>query len=222
MTQIDAENSEGYFLPHHAVVKTTSLTTKCRVVFDSSCKTDSALSLNDVQYAGPTLHQDIFSILARFRTHFYVMTAGISKMYQQILIEPDQRKNQKLFWRHSENEELKGFNLNTVTYGNVSSPYLAVRCLFELAEELDTHLPNVSKIIRRDCYYYHLTGSTDQEELLALQKYLTVNLNSAGFPLRKWLCSNSELLRKFELNDKLDVNIVHIVEGEQNKTLGIY
>lgn len=181
------------------------------------------LDLNDVQYVGPTLQQDIFSILARFRTYSYVMTADISKMYRQILIEPDQRKYQKIFWRPSENEELKVFNLNTVTYGNASSPYLAVRCLFELAEELDTHLPNISKIIRRDFYMDDLlTGSNDQEELLALQKYLTVNLNSAGFPLRKWLCSNSELLKKFELNDNLDVNIVHIGEGEQNKTLGIY
>lgn len=43
MSETDTESSEGYFLPHHAVVKTTSLTTKCRVVFDSSCKTDSGL-----------------------------------------------------------------------------------------------------------------------------------------------------------------------------------
>ena len=45
---------DGYYLPHHAILK-NSVTTKCRVVFDASAKTDSGLSLNDVQFCGPTL-----------------------------------------------------------------------------------------------------------------------------------------------------------------------
>ncbi|CAG9839230.1 unnamed protein product [Diabrotica balteata] len=53
-------NSEtpNYYLPHHGVLKETSLTTKLRVVFDGSARTDSGLSLNDVLMVGPKL-QDI-------------------------------------------------------------------------------------------------------------------------------------------------------------------
>jgi len=37
-----------YFLPHHAVVNNNSITTRLRVVFDGSTKTDTGISLNNV------------------------------------------------------------------------------------------------------------------------------------------------------------------------------
>jgi len=40
----DTSFHDGYFLPHHAVVKNTSTTTRLRVVFDASAKTTSGLS----------------------------------------------------------------------------------------------------------------------------------------------------------------------------------
>lgn len=62
MTEIQESNvrlTEGYFLAHHAVIK-ASVTCPCRVVFDASAKTTTGLSLNDVQYIGPTLHRISF------------------------------------------------------------------------------------------------------------------------------------------------------------------
>ena len=56
----------GFYLPHHAVMKedsmTTklrivfdSMTTKLRIVFDSSAKTSTGVSLNDTLMVGPTI-----------------------------------------------------------------------------------------------------------------------------------------------------------------------
>jgi len=51
MTQIAeaqlSQAKEVYFIPHHAVMKPDSLTTKLRVVFDTSAKTTTGASLND-------------------------------------------------------------------------------------------------------------------------------------------------------------------------------
>jgi hypothetical protein len=52
---IDINKDQNYFLPHHAVIKESSLTTKLRVDFDGSCKITSGLSLNDVLLKGPNI-----------------------------------------------------------------------------------------------------------------------------------------------------------------------
>lgn len=110
-----------------------------------------------------------------------------------------------------------------MTYGNASSPYVAVKCLFYLAEEVESEHPCTSKVIKRDFYMDDLlTGSNSQEEILELQKIVSSILRSAGFSLRKWLCNDNEILKKFELDESLDASMIHIGQGEQNKTLGIY
>ena len=59
MTELSSEELHSepptYYLPHHAVMKPESTTTKIRVVFDGSSKTTSGLSLNEVQHVGPTI-----------------------------------------------------------------------------------------------------------------------------------------------------------------------
>jgi len=66
-----------YVLPHHAVFKETSATTKTRVVFDGSSKTSNGLSLNDILQVGPTVQQDLYSIVLLFRTNQVCFTADI-------------------------------------------------------------------------------------------------------------------------------------------------
>ncbi|KAF0766842.1 Integrase catalytic domain-containing protein, partial [Aphis craccivora] len=71
------------YLAHHYVQNENSLTTKLRVVFDDSTKTGSGVSLNDVLQKGPSIQEELIHILARFRTHNFVVTADIKKMYRQ-------------------------------------------------------------------------------------------------------------------------------------------
>ena len=71
-----------FFLPHHAVFKESSITTKTQVVFDTPAKDTTCVSLNDMLMVGPTIQQDLISIVLKFRMHVYAMTADISKMYR--------------------------------------------------------------------------------------------------------------------------------------------
>jgi len=72
MNQINEDTSsteERYYLPHHAIFKSSSSTTRTSVVFDGSCRSSNGLSLNDTLLVGPTIQQDLYSIVLRFRTY---------------------------------------------------------------------------------------------------------------------------------------------------------
>lgn len=77
------ETSDGYIMPHHDIIKSSSHTTKVRVVFDASAKSELGISLNDALLVGSTIQDKLlFEHLLRFRTHVYVSTADIEKMYK--------------------------------------------------------------------------------------------------------------------------------------------
>ncbi|KAH8250449.1 hypothetical protein KR032_000236, partial [Drosophila birchii] len=60
MTEVSpASSSATYYLPHHAVVKPESTTTKVRVVFNASSRSANGIILNDILFAGPVLQSDL-------------------------------------------------------------------------------------------------------------------------------------------------------------------
>jgi hypothetical protein len=117
---INFENS--CYLPLHTVLKQSSSTTKLRAVFDASFITTNNKCLNDNLLGGPVIQDDLFSILIRFRTHRYVVTADIEKIYRQILIDS---VDQRILWRDHPNEELKTYRLTTLTYGTKPASFIA-------------------------------------------------------------------------------------------------
>lgn len=128
----------------------------------------------------------------------------------------------KIFWRPEPDHELKCYKLHTVTYGTASAPYLAVKCLFDIAEQNKDNCL-ISDIIKKDFYMDDLlTGADTDKELLYIQKHISGILNKSGFELRKWLCNKNNLLHKFEIKNDLEVAIPNIGQNEPNKTLGIF
>ncbi|XP_043471734.1 uncharacterized protein LOC122504616 [Leptopilina heterotoma] len=137
MTLIDNNDNlkSGYFLPHHAVIKEDSCTSRTRVVFDGSSKTSSRISLNDALRVGPSIQKNLYSIIARFRSYPYALTADIQQMYRQVLVSEQDEQYQKILWRSNPEEPIKIYSLNRVTFGTASAPYLAIRTLHQLAND---------------------------------------------------------------------------------------
>lgn len=129
MEQVDEGVGKSYYIPHHAVRNESSTTTKVRVVFDASCKTDTGVSLNDILLKGPVIQEELLYILLRFRTYTYVLTADIEKMYRQILVDGSHCDFQRVLWRPEPTQEIKIYRLNTLTYGTVPASFLATACL---------------------------------------------------------------------------------------------
>lgn len=214
MTQIEPDDKPSFFLPHHAVIKDSSETTKLRVVFDGSCKLDLGLSINETQCTGPTIQDDLFSIIARFRTYDFVLTGDIAKMYRQVWIHPDDRQYQRIIWRDLPDHPLQFYELNTITYGMTAAPFLAIRCLYQLALENKKKFPIESQIIKRDFYVDDLlTGSNSIVNLRSIKTKVDQILKTAGFFLRKW---NSNV-EEFRDSKSLEIPIT----GKVQKILGI-
>ena len=156
------DTREGFYMPHHAVFKESSSTTKTRIVLNGSAPSSTGVSLNDTLMVGPTIQASIFILHLRFRLHKIALTADIEKMYKQILVRPEDRKYQRILWY--DKEDIVTLESNTVTFGESSAPYLAIRCLFKLADDEKERYPFGANVIKRDTYVDDLTtGAADIE-----------------------------------------------------------
>ncbi|KAK9711204.1 hypothetical protein QE152_g25594 [Popillia japonica] len=82
---------------------------------------------------------------------------------------PEQRNLQRILWRKHKDEAVKSYTLNTVTYGTASAPFLAVRCLKQLAFENEVKYPEASRIISSDFYVDDMiTGGETFESTLSI------------------------------------------------------
>ncbi|XP_011685488.1 PREDICTED: uncharacterized protein LOC105448541 [Wasmannia auropunctata] len=218
MTPINDISDDGYYMPHHAVIKASSNTTKVRVVFDASAKAENGISLNDTLMTGPTIQDTIFAHLIRFRTYKCVLTADIEKMYRQVMVHEDNRKYQRILWR--ENNEIKTFQLNTLTFGVSSSPYLAIRSIHKLADDEHHAYPAAAKVLKTHLYVDDLlTGTNTIEEAHALRNEIIALLSRGGFNIRQWASNERRVIE--DLNpDAVNTSLL-LDKNNPLKTLGL-
>lgn len=115
-----SQRRKVFYLPHHAVLKESSTTTKVRVVFDGSARTDTGFSLNDALLKGPIIQDELLTLLLRFRKHEVALVGDVEKMYRQIRLHSDDTSLQRIFWRFSTEDPIGEYELLTVTYGLTS------------------------------------------------------------------------------------------------------
>lgn len=217
------DKPDAYFIPHHAVLKASSSTTKLRVVFDASRKSSSGSSLNDHLMIGPTIQDELTSIITRWRKYPIAFSSDIEKMYRQIKIDERDLDYQRIVWRSSTYDPIQEYQLLTVTYGTASSQYLAIRSLHQLAQDNAELYPVASEKILQDFYVDDLlSGAYNISAALELQDHLRKISASGGFNLRKWSSNCEQLLQAVPDRDR-ETKSVHIIEFDKTiKSLGIY
>lgn len=173
-------------------------------------------------YTGPIVQSDLFSILIRFRLPRFVFTTDIEKMYRQVLVHQDYRRYQVILWRNDPSAPMKCYQLNTVTYGTRAAPYLATRCLQQIALENETDYPLGSQMLRDNFYVDDgLGGSNSLSAAIETQRQLTYILRKHGFNCRKWSANNKQLLQNIpEIHREVNLDF-NSTEKESIKTLGL-
>ncbi|GFT95745.1 integrase catalytic domain-containing protein [Trichonephila clavipes] len=191
MREIKADGSGvSFYMPHHGVYRCEKPTTKLRTVFNASSPSTSRKSLNSIQFNGGLVQEDLFSIMVRFRKHRYAFTTDTEKMFCMINIHPEQTCLQRILWKKGIRERIKTYELTTVTYCTVSTPYLATRTLKQLAMDEANNFPLAAPVVMSDFYMDDiLSGSESIEEVIELQNQLIEMFKTAGMHLHK-SCEN--------------------------------
>lgn len=209
------EPEGAYYMPHHGVYKPEKSTTKLRTVFNASTLTSSGKSLNSIQYNGGVIQDDLFSLLVRFRKHLFAFTADIRQMYRMINVDESQRHLQRILWKEDVNEPVKVYQLNTVTYGTVSAPFLAMRTLKQIAIDEGKNFPIAATVLSNDLYMDDiLSGANTLEGAKTLQHQLIEILKTAQMSLHKWCGNTYELIPTTEKE-------YDFASSDEVKTLGI-
>lgn len=209
------------YLPHHAVIKESSTTTKLRVVFDASRKTSTGISLNETMMIGPTIQEDIQSILMRWRKYPIAFCADIRKMYRQVWVRLQDAEFQRMVWRDAEDKPIRDYKLMTVTFGTASAPYLATRVLHQVGIESEKTNPRAAEIIKDDTYMDDsCAGAWNVREGIHLQREIKQILAESGFDLRKWASNDIELLMAIPKEDR-EVQPEEFYSRDTLKILGL-
>ena len=183
-------------MPVHAVMKDSSTTTKLRAVFDGSARTSSGHSFNDCLLPGTNLYPALLDVLIRFRFHQITLSADISKMFREILLNPGERDGHRFLVRTSDNA-IKDARMVHLTFGIKSSPFAATQVLRLQADSHQTSHPSASAVVLRDFYVDDvLTRAPNINIALDLFTVLRDLLNDAGMSLQKWCTSDPELCRR--------------------------
>ncbi|XP_044012689.1 uncharacterized protein LOC122855396 [Aphidius gifuensis] len=168
------DHSKCYYLPHHSVIKESSTSTKLRVVFNGSQKTNTGESLNDNLYEGPKLLNSLVSVLTQWRKSRFVFSCDI---------------------RDTLDSPVQEYELTTVTYGTKPAPFLALATLRQLELEEGDKFPLVKSAISQGSYMDDIyVGADNLQEGIDKAVQIQKMLYSGGFELRKWISNSKELL----------------------------
>ncbi|XP_058827648.1 uncharacterized protein LOC131687575 [Topomyia yanbarensis] len=206
MSEVVEDTSDiVYHLPHHAILKPDSTTTKLRVVFDASCRTSSGYSLNDALMIPSTS-------LRTSRGHHKNVPLGASSVCRSTSAKDSMARF-----------IIKIFQLTTVTYVTASAPYLATKCLQTLAEHGQQPHPIVAKVVQQDFYVDDmLSGEDEPEEGRMFINEMISLMESAGFSLRKWNSNCREILLEVPEYLRDDRTILQLDSPTSTvKTLGL-
>ena len=190
-----------HYIPHHAVQK-DSVTTPVRIVFDCSCKeSTSSTSLNDCLESGPTLLNDLCSIILRFCVHNYGFATDIEKAFLHIRLHPDDRDYTRFLWLSNPsdpNSHLLTYRFQAVLFGATSSPFILNAVLRHHLQQYQT---NVADDVKHNLYVDNIVSGCSSEEA-ATQYYQQSRqiMKEAKFNLRSW-ASNSSMLNSLAAQD---------------------
>jgi len=118
------------------------------------------------------------------------------------------------------NDPIQEYRLNTVTYGQASASYLAIRSVRQLAEEGKDIFPLAAKCMLNDMHVDDIiSGAQNIDEAKALQNQISELMSKGCFKVYKWQSNVTEVLH--DLNKQERISGVDLKLNDTIRTLGL-
>ena len=195
-----------FYMPHRAVIREESATTKVRIVFDASAR-DKGVSLNDCLCKGESKFTDLFTVLVRARCHQHILIADIEKAFLTVGVnETDRDALRFLFFDNcdSDNPDVIIYRFNRICFGMNASMALLGAAIEEHLGKYKASLPELVDNLTKSLYVDDLTSGADtREEILTMYKVTNEIFSKAGMHLRKW---RTDIVGLRPLLDQQEIN----------------
>ena len=212
-----------HYIPHQPVIREQAETTKMRIVYDCSAKTDPQVpSLNDCLEVGPPLQPLIFDILLRNRLKFLCITGDIQKTFLQIKVNPEDRDALRLLWY--ENLDLRTvvhYRFTRMIFGSGPSSYILGATLQKHVSQYADKYPRTTDELLKNTYVDNVqSGGEQHKEILAFKEESTRIMEEGGFQLHKWHSNISELEQPLRNGDDSMVSVTSSTYAKQEVGTG--
>ncbi|GFR12543.1 integrase catalytic domain-containing protein [Trichonephila clavata] len=187
-------NSQGFYLPHHAVIRNDKTTSRLRIVFDGSAHEDGHSSLNQSLYTGPNLHPNMLELLLRFRKNPVAFTADVKSAFLQIELDLRDREFTRFFWTDNLNNNPYVLNFTRVLFGLRPSPYLLAATLKHHFKKYKEQYPHTFDLLNSSIYVDDfICGRNDVPDALRTTLECLQIFSDASMLLRKWRTNSKQL-----------------------------
>ncbi|GFV74986.1 integrase catalytic domain-containing protein [Trichonephila clavipes] len=218
-----------FYLPHQAVFRQESLTTKMRIVFDASSHEDGQPSLNDCIWSGENLNPNIFHLIISFRLNTIAITADIERAFLQISLRDEDRDAVRFLFpdiRSNQTDPYKFqvYRFKRVMFGVNVSPFLLSATIKHHIENYREQYPAATEMLDT-CLYVDdvISGADDISQALKVSKDSETIMKNASMKLRKWNSNDQTLMRTWE-REGLETHPRHPDDSSKipsSKVLGI-
>ena len=195
--EINSHSGRVHYLAHHAVVRQDKETTKVRIVYDASARSQGP-SLNDCLHTGPKFNQKILEILLRFRCYPVAWIANIEKAFLMISMSPKDRDALRFLWVDNPlttSPNIITYRFARVVFGVSSSPYLLNSTIQHHLMQYSSLQPDIVTKLLESFYVDDLVcGGNNEDEAQRHYIFARDALRHASFNLRKFI-TNSHILR---------------------------
>ncbi|GFR05228.1 integrase catalytic domain-containing protein [Trichonephila clavata] len=187
-------DSQGFYLPHHAVIRSDKTTSRLRIVFDGSAHEDGHSSLNQSLYTGPNLHPNMLELLLGFRKNPVAFTADVKSAFLQIELDLRDREFTRFFWTDNLNNNPYVLNFTRVLFGLRPSPYLLAATLKHHFKKYKEQYPHTFDLLNSSIYVDDfICGRNDVPDALRTTLECLQIFSDASMLLRKWRTNSKQL-----------------------------